>query len=366
MSGAGRYRRRGRRSWRRSTSKALRALWRERFGSRAPTALARAAAAAARLAAAGRVPRRPRPRDPAPASPPRPGAGRGPRARRRRAAAPGMARQDGRGRGRGGRLPLGGAALPEPLGRGHGDRRHALERAAVLRAAAAAAMSKPVRRCALYTRKSSEEGLEQDFNSLDAQREACAAYVRSQAGEGWRALDTRYDDGGFSGGSMERPALKRLLADIAAGKVDVVVVYKIDRLTRGARRLRPHRRAVRPAQRQLRQRHPGVQHHQQHGPADAERAALLRAVRARGHRRAHPRQDRRLQGAGHVDGRQPAARLRPAGRGPAGAGGEPGRGGDRANDLRRPTSSSARSARSSAGSPSAASAPSSGPPSAAG
>ena len=93
-------------------------------------------------------------------------------------------------------------------------------------------MTRPVRRCALYTRKSSEEGLEQDFNSLDAQRAACAAYVKSQASEGWRALETRYDDGGFSGGSMERPALKRLLADIAAGKVDVVVVYKIDRLTR--------------------------------------------------------------------------------------------------------------------------------------
>ena len=93
-------------------------------------------------------------------------------------------------------------------------------------------MSKPIKRCALYTRKSSEEGLEQNFNSLDAQREACEAYVKSQAGEGWRALDARYDDGGFSGGSMERPALRRLLADIASGKVDVVVVYKIDRLTR--------------------------------------------------------------------------------------------------------------------------------------
>lgn len=93
-------------------------------------------------------------------------------------------------------------------------------------------MSKSIRRCALYTRKSSEEGLEQDFNSLDAQREACEAYVRSQAGEGWRALPARYDDGGFSGGSMGRPGLTRLLADIAAGKVDVVVVYKIDRLTR--------------------------------------------------------------------------------------------------------------------------------------
>ncbi len=93
--------------------------------------------------------------------------------------------------------------------------------------------AKPVRlRCALYTRKSSEEGLDQAFNSLHAQREACEAYVASQAGEGWRALPMAYDDGGFSGGSMERPALRQLLADIAAGKVDVVVVYKIDRLTR--------------------------------------------------------------------------------------------------------------------------------------
>jgi site-specific DNA recombinase len=87
-------------------------------------------------------------------------------------------------------------------------------------------------RCALYTRKSSEEGLEQGFNSLDAQREACEAYVKSQAGEGWRAVPTRYDDGGWSGGTMERPGLKVLLADITAGKIDVVVVYKIDRLTR--------------------------------------------------------------------------------------------------------------------------------------
>ena len=93
-------------------------------------------------------------------------------------------------------------------------------------------MTKPLKRCALYTRKSSEEGLDQEFNSLDAQREACAAYVKSQASGGWRAIETRYDDGGISGGTMERPALQRLLADIALGKVDVVVVYKIDRLTR--------------------------------------------------------------------------------------------------------------------------------------
>jgi DNA invertase Pin-like site-specific DNA recombinase len=87
-------------------------------------------------------------------------------------------------------------------------------------------------RCGIYTRKSTEEGLDQEFNSLDAQREACEAYVRSQAGEGWRALPARYDDGGFSGGNLDRPAMQRLLADIDAGKVDVIVVYKVDRLTR--------------------------------------------------------------------------------------------------------------------------------------
>src|SRR5580698_11288993 len=87
-------------------------------------------------------------------------------------------------------------------------------------------------RCAVYTRKSSEEGLEQSFNSLDAQREACEAYILSQRHEGWHAVSTRYDDGGFSGGNMERPGLKRLLEDIAAKKVDTVVVYKVDRLTR--------------------------------------------------------------------------------------------------------------------------------------
>ena len=88
------------------------------------------------------------------------------------------------------------------------------------------------RRCAIYTRKSSEEGLEQDFNSLHAQREACEAFIRSQAGEGWRLIQTAYDDGGFSGGTMERPALQRLLADIRERLVDTVVVYKVDRLTR--------------------------------------------------------------------------------------------------------------------------------------
>jgi DNA invertase Pin-like site-specific DNA recombinase len=87
-------------------------------------------------------------------------------------------------------------------------------------------------RCAVYTRKSSEEGLEQEFNSLDAQRESCEAYVASQRAGGWLLLGDRYDDGGFSGGTLERPALKRLVADIEAHRVDIVVVYKIDRLSR--------------------------------------------------------------------------------------------------------------------------------------
>ncbi len=94
-------------------------------------------------------------------------------------------------------------------------------------------MTTPTRiRCAIYTRKSSEEGLEQSFNSLDAQREACEAYIVSQRHEGWQLIPAQYDDGGFSGGNMERPALKRLLDDIAAKRVDNVVVYKVDRLTR--------------------------------------------------------------------------------------------------------------------------------------
>ena len=92
-------------------------------------------------------------------------------------------------------------------------------------------MADPIR-CAIYTRKSTEEGLEQEFNSLDAQREACAAYILSQRHEGWSALPGFYDDGGFSGGNMQRPGLVKLMADVATGKVDVIVVYKVDRLTR--------------------------------------------------------------------------------------------------------------------------------------
>src|SRR6202022_2430577 len=112
--------------------------------------------------------------------------------------------------------------------------RHRMRR---LRAAgrwrAAMPRSDPSRkRCAIYTRKSSEEGLEQEFNSLQAQSEACEAYIRSQRHEGWVLARTRYDDGGFSGGNMERPALQQLLADTQGGWIDIIVVYKVDRLTR--------------------------------------------------------------------------------------------------------------------------------------
>src|SRR6187399_758487 len=87
-------------------------------------------------------------------------------------------------------------------------------------------------RCAVYTRKSTEEGLQQEFNSLDAQRESGEAFIRSQQHEGWEVIDTPYDDGGFTGGNMDRPALKALLADIEAGLIDCVIVYKVDRLSR--------------------------------------------------------------------------------------------------------------------------------------
>src|SRR5208282_5072673 len=97
---------------------------------------------------------------------------------------------------------------------------------------AVAASERSTFRCAIYTRKSSEHGLEQDFNSLDAQGEAAEAYIKSQAHEGWKLIKTQYDDGGLSGGTLERPALQSLLADIQARKIDIVVVYKVDRLTR--------------------------------------------------------------------------------------------------------------------------------------
>jgi DNA invertase Pin-like site-specific DNA recombinase len=125
------------------------------------------------------------------------------------------------------------------------------------------------RRCAIYTRKSSEEGLEQDFNSLQAQREACKAFISSQAGEGWRLIKTAYNDGGISGGTLERPALKRLLADVGEGLVEIVVVYKVDRLTRSLADFAKMVELFDARGGVLRRRDPAVQYHHLDGAADA-------------------------------------------------------------------------------------------------
>jgi DNA invertase Pin-like site-specific DNA recombinase len=136
-------------------------------------------------------------------------------------------------------------------------------------------MGQKRQRCAIYTRKSTEAGLEQDFSSLDAQREACEAYIKSQAHEGWKLLPRRYDDGGLSGGTLNRPALQRLLTDIEVGLVDVIVVYKVDRLTRS---LTDFAKLVEVLDGQ------GVSF----VSVTQQFAAVFRTVRARGHGRAHP------------------------------------------------------------------------------
>src|ERR1700686_4602199 len=131
---------------------------------------------------------------------------------------------------------MGSSDGPNPVGAARSCGRSAGRRRRAGRVVRGAHMRETVKprelRCAIYTRKSSEEGLEQDFNSLQAQREACEAFIKSQAGEGWRLVKTAYDDGGLSGGTMERPALQRVLGDINQGLIDVVVVYTVDRLTR--------------------------------------------------------------------------------------------------------------------------------------
>src|ERR1700722_15528481 len=129
--------------------------------------------------------------------------------------------------------------LPQPLEGRVSHHRQSLEWTAVLWAARQTIKGaldvktgpKSVR-CAIYTRKSTDQGLDQDFNSLDAQYDASQAYIRSQTHAGWTLLRAKYDDGGFSGGNTDRPGLQRLLEDVRAGKIDVIVVYKVDRLTR--------------------------------------------------------------------------------------------------------------------------------------
>src|SRR5947209_13266770 len=151
-----------------------------------------------------------------------------------------MERPDAPGRCPHGWLCLERQDLSQPVEGCLHDHRHPLERAKILRTAGQTiekvlAMrkkcAKPVR-CAIYTRVSTDQGLEQDFNSLNAQHDASQAYIRSQSHAGWSLLRAKYEDGGFSGGNTDRPALRRLLDDVRAGKVDVIVVYKVDRLTR--------------------------------------------------------------------------------------------------------------------------------------
>src|SRR5262249_16703107 len=134
-------------------------------------------------------------------------------------------------------LRISGPALQIALRDRARNHRHALEWLGILwpEKSAGSIMSKPIvrkSRCAVSTRKSTEEGLEQEFNSLDAQRDACESYIASQKAEGWCLIPEHYDDGGVSGATLERPALQRLLTDIESQRVDVVVVYKIDRLCR--------------------------------------------------------------------------------------------------------------------------------------
>ena len=156
----------------------------------------------------------------------------------------------------------------------------------------------------MYTQ--SEEGLEQEFNSLQAQREACEAFINSQRHEGWVCLRAAYDDGGFSGATMERPALQQP-ADLPAGRVNTIVVYKIDRLTRSLTDFAKIVEILDARGASFMSVTPAVQHDDLDGTLDPQCPVIFRAVRARGHRRAHPRQDRRIEKKRDVDGRGTAA-----------------------------------------------------------
>ena len=185
-------------------------------------------------------------------------------------------------------------------------------------------------RCAIYTRKSTEHNLDLAFTSLDAQREACEAYIKSQAAEGWRLVPDHYDDGAFSGASLERPALQQLLADVRARKIDIVRGLQgrpADPLAGGFCQAD---RAVRRPWRLVRVGDAIVQHQLQHGAAHAQCAVVLCAVRARADRGAGARQDRGLQAQGPLGRRPGPARL--CGRGQEDRGG-PGRGRGGAHDL---------------------------------
>jgi len=162
-------------------------------------------------------------------------------------------------------------------------------------------------RCAIYTRKSTDEGLDREFNTLQAQRVTAESYIASQRDEGWVALPDVYDDGGFSGATTQRPALQRLLADIDAGKIDCVVVYKYDRLSRSMLDFLQ----MLDIFNQLRLREPAVRHLDADGRGDAQHPADLRAVRKADDRRADARQDARRPSQGEMDRRHEGLGLRP-------------------------------------------------------
>ncbi|MCU1274536.1 MAG: Resolvase domain protein [Bryobacterales bacterium] len=164
-------------------------------------------------------------------------------------------------------------------------------------------------RCAIYTRKSTEEGLDQDFNSLDAQREAAEAFILSQRREGWVALPESYDDGGFTGANMDRPALTKLLRAVEAGELDCVVVYKVDRLSRSLLDFTRMLSVFEKHKVKLRCRHPAVQHQHLAGAADAQHPAFVCAVRARTDQRAYARQNVGGATQGKVGRRIPDAGL---------------------------------------------------------
>ena len=139
-------------------------------------------------------------------------------------------------------------------------------------------LGRPSVRAVVYTRKSSEEGLDQEFNSLDAQYEACTAYIASQRHEGWKLVKQRFDDGGVSGGTMDRPALKALLDEVDKGLVDMIVVYKIDRLTRSLSDFARLIERLETSWLLLCISHPILQYLQLHGKVNPERLIILRSV----------------------------------------------------------------------------------------
>ena len=164
-------------------------------------------------------------------------------------------------------------------------------------------------RCAIYPRVSTESGLEQEFNSLDNQREASEAYVRSQAHEGWKLIRDRYDDGGFSGGSIDRPGLGKAVGgrSRAKGRCDCRIQGRpADKIAGG---LCQARRALRRTRRLIHFGNSSFQHHHQHGTSDPQHAAVFCAVRARDYGRAHPGQGCCLEKERHLDGRRGSIRI---------------------------------------------------------